>query len=88
MSSRQTDAVSTTIGPDVHTRLKGIVASSTEATVMVCIIGEEMRISKMFDVKLAPLETYAQGEARINLGHMSINKEFRGDLEAKSHRKY
>jgi hypothetical protein len=38
--SRQTVAVSTTIGPDVHTRLKGIVASSTEATLMVYIIGE------------------------------------------------
>jgi len=38
----------------------------------------------MFDVKLAPLETYAQGEAGINLGHMSIDKEFHGELEAKS----
>jgi hypothetical protein len=43
-----------------------------------------MKISGLFDLKLAPLETYAQGEAGINLGRMSIDKEFHGELEAKS----
>jgi hypothetical protein len=43
-----------------------------------------MKIFGMFDVKFLPLETHGQGEAGINLGHMSIDKEFHGELEAKS----
>lgn len=43
-----------------------------------------MNISGTFDVKLTPLEFYAQGEDGVNLGRMSIDKKFRGDLEATS----
>ena len=36
-----------------------------------------------FDVKLSPLATYDQAEGSL-LGRMSIDKQFRGDLEASS----
>ena len=35
-----------------------------------------------FDVKLAPLPTFAEAEG--TLGHLSIDKQFHGDLEATS----
>ncbi len=37
-----------------------------------------------FEVNLQPLDTYATGEDEINLGRMSIDKIFNGDLTAKS----
>ena len=43
-----------------------------------------MKISGKFDVTLKPLDSYAQGEAGINLGRMSIDKTFYGELEATS----
>lgn len=43
-----------------------------------------MKISGKFDVKLNPLDTYAQGANGLNLGRMSIDKTFYGDLDAKS----
>jgi hypothetical protein len=41
------------------------------------------RASGAFDVKLNPLETYNKTEG-ATLGHMSIDKQFHGDLEATS----
>jgi hypothetical protein len=43
-----------------------------------------MNISGKFDAKLNPLESYAQGKDGINLGRMSIDKTFHGELEASS----
>lgn len=43
-----------------------------------------MKISGKFDVNLAPLEAYAKGENNINLGRMSIDKVFHGELDASS----
>ena len=43
-----------------------------------------MNISGKFDAKLSPLECYAQGQDGINLGRMSIDKTFFGELEASS----
>ncbi len=43
-----------------------------------------MKISGKFDAKLSPLEFYAQGQDGINLGRMSIDKTFHGELEASS----
>ena len=43
-----------------------------------------MKISGKFDVKLRPLEFYAQGQDGINLGRMSMDKTFHGELEASS----
>jgi len=43
-----------------------------------------MKISGKFDVKLSPLEFYAQGKDGINLGRMSMDKTFHGELEASS----
>ncbi|OZG72813.1 hypothetical protein BTA51_12600 [Hahella sp. CCB-MM4] len=43
-----------------------------------------MKISGTFDVKLTPLESYAEGVDGVNLGHMSIDKIFHGDLDATS----
>lgn len=43
-----------------------------------------MKISGKFEVKLNPLDCYAKGENGVNLGRMSINKRFYGELEAKS----
>jgi hypothetical protein len=41
------------------------------------------RAKGTFDVKLSPLATYDQAEGSL-LGRMSIDKQFRGDLEAAS----
>jgi hypothetical protein len=43
-----------------------------------------MKISGKFDVKLNPLDSYTQGIEGINLGRMSIDKTFHGQLEATS----
>ena len=43
-----------------------------------------MKISGKFDVTLNPLEFYAEGKSGINLGRMSIDKNFHGELEATS----
>jgi hypothetical protein len=37
-----------------------------------------------FRVKLQPIESYAQGSDGVELGRMSIDKSFLGDLEASS----
>jgi hypothetical protein len=46
--------------------------------------GKLMKISGKFDVELSPLETYARGKDEINLGRMSIEKTFSGELDASS----
>lgn len=43
-----------------------------------------MKISGNFDVKLQPLDFYAQAKDGVNLGRMSIDKSFYGELEASS----
>jgi hypothetical protein len=43
-----------------------------------------MKISGTFEVKLCPLDFYAQGLDGVNLGRMSIDKQFKGALEATS----
>lgn len=43
-----------------------------------------MKISGKFDVNLSPLESHVKGENNINLGRMSIDKVFHGELEATS----
>ncbi len=43
-----------------------------------------MQATGEFEVNLQPLDTYATGEDEINLGRMSIDKIFSGDLTAKS----
>ena len=43
-----------------------------------------MKITGKFEVELKPLEIYAQGNDEINLGRMSIDKTFSGELEARS----
>jgi len=43
-----------------------------------------MKASGKFDVKLNPLSANAGGSDGVNLGHMSIDKTFYGDLEARS----
>lgn len=43
-----------------------------------------MKIAGKFEVKLNPLDSYAQGIDEINLGRMSIDKSFSGDLDATS----
>ncbi len=43
-----------------------------------------MNISGKFEVKLGPLEAYAEGTEGNSLGRMSIDKTFDGDLEATS----
>lgn len=43
-----------------------------------------MKITGNFEVKLSPLDFYAQGLDGINLGRMSIDKQFKGALEATS----
>ena len=43
-----------------------------------------MKAKGEFDVALKPIESYAAGKDGINLGRMSIDKSFRGDLEASS----
>lgn len=42
------------------------------------------KISGQFSVKLNPIEGYAKGIDGINLGRMSIDKTFTGELEASS----
>ena len=43
-----------------------------------------MKVSGKFEVKLQPLDSYAQGIDGINLGRMSIEKTFGGELSALS----
>lgn len=43
-----------------------------------------MKIIGKFEVKLSPLDSYAQGVNGINLGRMSLDKTFQGDLEGSS----
>lgn len=43
-----------------------------------------MKITGSFEIKLSPMEGYAQGENGINLGRMSIEKTFAGELSATS----
>jgi hypothetical protein len=43
-----------------------------------------MKATGKFEVELKPLETYAQGKNEINLGRMSIDKTFSGELDASS----
>lgn len=43
-----------------------------------------MKITGTFEVSLTPLDCYAQGENEINLGRMSIDKKFTGELSASS----
>ncbi len=43
-----------------------------------------MQAKGTFEVKLQPLASYAQGADDINLGRMSIDKIFSGDLSATS----
>jgi len=43
-----------------------------------------MKISGKFDVSLEPMETYVKGLDGSNLGRMSIDKVFHGELSAKS----
>ena len=43
-----------------------------------------MKISGEFNVKLQPMDFYAEAKDGISLGRMSIDKAFYGDLEATS----
>ena len=43
---------------------------------------EEMKARGEFEVKLQPLDNYSKGSDGINLGRMSIDKNFIGDLKA------
>lgn len=43
-----------------------------------------MKITGTFEASLNPLKFYAQGEDQINLGRMSIDKKFTGELSASS----
>ena len=43
-----------------------------------------MKVSGKFEVKLQPLDSYAQGIDGINLGRMSLEKTFSGELSASS----
>ena len=43
-----------------------------------------MKVTGEFQVKLQPLEFYAQGKDGINLGRMSLDKTFLGALDATS----
>ena len=43
-----------------------------------------MQATGEFEVNLQPLDTYTTGDDGINLGRMSIDKTFNGDLIAKS----
>lgn len=45
---------------------------------------KNMKISGKFEVDMKPLESYAKGSDGINLGRMSIDKTFSGDLTATS----
>lgn len=41
-----------------------------------------MKISGTFQIKLIPLDCYAKGVEGVNLGRMSIDKTFHGNLDA------
>lgn len=43
-----------------------------------------MKATGTFSVKLLPLEPYAMGSDGVNLGRLSIDKTFEGDLSAQS----
>ena len=43
-----------------------------------------MKVTGKFDVMLNPLDTHHQGTDGINLGRMSIDKSFSGELDATS----
>ena len=43
-----------------------------------------MKIAGTFEVSLKPLDTYAQGTDGVDLGRMSLDKTYRGELEATS----
>ncbi len=43
-----------------------------------------MKATGEFKVDLRPLDTYAEGRGGVTLARMSIDKTFRGDLEAQS----
>ena len=43
-----------------------------------------MKVSGKFEVKMQPLEPYTKGENGINIGRMSIDKTFSGELSASS----
>lgn len=43
-----------------------------------------MKVSGKFEVKLWPLESNTKGENGINIGRMSIDKIFSGELSAQS----
>jgi hypothetical protein len=49
-------------------------------------MGENMQATATgeFEVNLQPLDSYAKGSEGMTLGRMSIDKIFRGDLEAQS----
>jgi hypothetical protein len=47
-------------------------------------IGNKMKVSGEFQVKLQPMDFYAKGAEGINFGRMSIDKTFTGALEATS----
>ena len=43
-----------------------------------------MKATGTFEIKLLPLEPYAVGSDGVNLGRLSIDKTFQGDLAAQS----
>ena len=43
-----------------------------------------MKATGTFEIKLLPLEPYAVGSDGVNLGRLSIDKTFQGDLTAQS----
>jgi len=43
-----------------------------------------MKITGKFEVSMNPLDSYAQGVNGINIGRMSIDKKFEGELDATS----
>ncbi len=43
-----------------------------------------MIVTGKFEVKLQPLEPFSKGENEVNLGRMSIDKKFEGELSAAS----
>lgn len=57
-----------------------LLSTYTFATEM----GNKMKVSGEFQVKLQPMDFYAKGSEGINLGRMSIDKTFTGALEATS----
>jgi hypothetical protein len=45
---------------------------------------KSMKITGTFVVKLNPLKFYAEGVGGLNLGRMSMDKRFQGELDATS----